>query len=251
MIAMLELLTEKEKETLRLFVRGHNAKTAARELALSVHTINERLRAARRKLNVTSSREAARLLLESESQTPKNSGDEQIGDARQEAWPDTHFTKPESPSSALWIGGVLTMLTFVTLSALLLSSGSPAQSTRSIGDPATPIETAQLNTLEASSHSWLTYVDAGNWAASFEATGRSFQQLNTVEGWAEASRQARVPLGAVIERETLTAEFVAAPPMGYAIVRFRTRFQNRSEARENVTLEQENGAWKVVGYVID
>ena len=56
MAEQLDTLTDKEKETLRLIVRGHDAKTAARELGLSVHTINERLRAARRKLDVTSSR---------------------------------------------------------------------------------------------------------------------------------------------------------------------------------------------------
>ena len=54
-------LTEKEKQTLRLMVRGHDAKSIARSLGLSVHTINERLRDARRKLAVSSSREAARM----------------------------------------------------------------------------------------------------------------------------------------------------------------------------------------------
>ena len=49
-------LTEKEKQTLRLIVRGHDAKSTARSLGLSVHTINERLRDARRKLAVSSSR---------------------------------------------------------------------------------------------------------------------------------------------------------------------------------------------------
>ena len=33
-------LTEKEKETLRLIVRGHDAKSMAAEFDLSVHTIN-------------------------------------------------------------------------------------------------------------------------------------------------------------------------------------------------------------------
>ena len=64
-------LTDKEKQTLRLMVRGHDAKSAASELALSVHTINERLRAARRKLEVTSSKEAARLLLQAEAQADR------------------------------------------------------------------------------------------------------------------------------------------------------------------------------------
>ena len=39
-----DALTEKEKETLRLMARGHDAKSAASALSLSVHTINERLR---------------------------------------------------------------------------------------------------------------------------------------------------------------------------------------------------------------
>lgn len=56
-------LTDKEKQTLRLILRGHDAKSTARHLGLSVHTVNERLREARRKLAVSSSREAARLLL--------------------------------------------------------------------------------------------------------------------------------------------------------------------------------------------
>ena len=56
----LDALTKKEKQTLRLILRGHDAKSAARELSLSLHTVNERLREARRKLGVTSSREAAR-----------------------------------------------------------------------------------------------------------------------------------------------------------------------------------------------
>ncbi|WP_370190036.1 LuxR C-terminal-related transcriptional regulator [Qipengyuania sp.] len=72
-------LTEKEKETLRLMARGHDAKSAAIALSLSVHAINERLRAARRKLAVTSSREAARLVLEHED--PENSVEEDLGDA--------------------------------------------------------------------------------------------------------------------------------------------------------------------------
>src|SRR5687768_9668004 len=59
-------LSDREKAVLRLLAKGFDAKSAARELGLSVHTVNERLRSTRRKLQVTSSREAARLLLERE-----------------------------------------------------------------------------------------------------------------------------------------------------------------------------------------
>lgn len=78
-------LTEKEKQTLRLIVRGHDAKSTARSLGLSVHTINERLRDARRKMSVSSSREAARLLLQAEGgdggpPTPNLQGNMRIGE---------------------------------------------------------------------------------------------------------------------------------------------------------------------------
>ena len=53
-VARYTILTDKERQTLRLILRGHDAKSSARALGLSVHTVNERLREARRKLGVTS-----------------------------------------------------------------------------------------------------------------------------------------------------------------------------------------------------
>ena len=77
----LESLSDRERETLRLLGRGHDAKSIASALDLSVHTVNERLRDVRRKLGVSSSREAARLLLahEAASEPPNNSGYKEIG----------------------------------------------------------------------------------------------------------------------------------------------------------------------------
>ncbi|MBW8742766.1 MAG: helix-turn-helix transcriptional regulator [Sphingomonas sp.] len=72
-------LSDRERQVLALLARSYDAKSIARTLRISVHTVNEQLRAARQKLGVTSSREAARLLLESEGDTPKILGDRQIG----------------------------------------------------------------------------------------------------------------------------------------------------------------------------
>src|SRR4051812_30067510 len=76
-----ESLSDRERQTLRLLGRGHEAKSIASALNLSVHTVNERLRVARRKLGVSSSREAARLLLahEAGSDLHENSGYKKIG----------------------------------------------------------------------------------------------------------------------------------------------------------------------------
>lgn len=55
-------LSEREIEILRLLVAGHTVKTIAARLGRSETSINERLRSARRKTGVGSSRELARLL---------------------------------------------------------------------------------------------------------------------------------------------------------------------------------------------
>lgn len=55
-------LSDREMEVLRLLVAGHTVKTIAVRLGRSETSINERLRSARRKTGVGSSRELARLL---------------------------------------------------------------------------------------------------------------------------------------------------------------------------------------------
>ena len=75
-------LTEREREVLRLLLAGHTAKSAASELDLSVHTINDHLREARKKLGVSSSREAARILGDEESAAPKRAHPNKPGWAR-------------------------------------------------------------------------------------------------------------------------------------------------------------------------
>ncbi|GGB29224.1 hypothetical protein GCM10011380_18400 [Sphingomonas metalli] len=58
----LDRLSPREREVLTLIARGHDAKSAAQALGISVHTVNDRLLGARRKLGATTSREAARRL---------------------------------------------------------------------------------------------------------------------------------------------------------------------------------------------
>jgi DNA-binding CsgD family transcriptional regulator len=73
------LLLDREKEILRLIVRGYDTKAIARELQLSNNVINERLREVRKKLGVTSSREAARHLANIEQDPHKKIVHNEIG----------------------------------------------------------------------------------------------------------------------------------------------------------------------------
>jgi hypothetical protein len=94
-------------------------------------------------------------------------------------------------------------------------------------------------------------LDQGRWDESYQLTATSFRKSNTAKVWAEASAQVRPPLGAAIARTLASQEFLPAPPHGYEVVKFRTRFANKAEAVETVTLDRENGVWRVVGVTID
>jgi DNA-binding CsgD family transcriptional regulator len=247
-------LTEKEKQTLRLIVRGHDAKSTARSLGLSVHTINERLRDARRKMAVSSSREAARLLLEVEGgapgpATPELFGDMGIGeDARQ----------PPVDQEAAPIGGagwvyrhlriLIGVLLMIFLLGLLALAAVPQGA---FAPPPTPIPAdAPIPAVVDTARQWLALVDQSRWEESYQATGSSFHALNTPQVWAAASEKVRVPLGAMISRTFVREENVPAPPDGYEIVKFRTRFANKADAVETVSLHREDGDWRVVGVTI-
>lgn len=67
----LSKLSEAELHILRLFAQGHTAKSVACETERSVGAVNERLREARRKTGVASSRELARILAAQESRDEK------------------------------------------------------------------------------------------------------------------------------------------------------------------------------------
>jgi DNA-binding CsgD family transcriptional regulator len=250
-------LTEREKQTLRLIVRGHDAKSTARQLGLSVHTINERLRDARRKMEVSSSREAARLLLEAEGagvdrQAPDFSGDTKIGadampvDAEHRAAPNR--VSKRGVREHLNSTGVLLMTAAIALLAFLALPQFASTPTQQPSAGSNAISNAEA--VEAARR-WLALVDQRRWDDSYRATGATFRKLNTLQVWADASEKVRTPLGDMVSRTFASQELMPAPPFGYEVVKFRTRFANKAEAIETVTLEREDGNWRVVGVIID
>ena len=254
----LDALTEKEKQTLRLILRGHDAKSAARELALSVHTVNERLRDARRKLGVTSSREAARRLLAEETpeSPPEILADKPLGDAS-----GAVSAAEEAASAACrwaWFGlgpglalptiGVLAMSLIL---AVLLLPASPISVLASA--PAVMTAAAAESEVAAAARAaedFLKLIDESRWADSYAATGAQFRQLNTLKRWAEVSEKVRPPLGKLLTRNLTTNEYVPAPPEGYRLVKFTSSYADGTNQVESLSLAWEVGAWKVVGIVI-
>ncbi|HIV76737.1 MAG TPA: DUF4019 domain-containing protein [Candidatus Sphingomonas excrementigallinarum] len=248
--AGIDALTDREKQTLRLIVRGHDAKSIARQLDLSVHTINERLRDARRKLAVSSSREAARMLLEVEDAPshPEYVGDMRIGEDRPDAVAD------ESPAPVVGveagirrpriiIGAILMTLVLglLALGGLThMTSAPPPTASTGVNDPAA-VEAAQR---------FVQLIDQSRWADSYRLTTTSFRKLNTEQVWAVTSEQVRAPLGKTVSRTLLSEDDIPAPPAGYRTVRFNTRFGTSAPVVETVTLEREDGEWRVAGIYV-
>lgn len=247
----IDVLTEKEKETLRLIVRGHDAKSAANELDLSVHTINERLRSARRKLDVTSSREAARILLESEAvgceATPERLVYEAFGDAGQPPSRDDPPIDAFRSNGALMTGGIA-MIVVSALALALSFAGSAADP--HVGQPATAETAAQLGEFESAARDWLEMADEADWRGTYEAASSTFRGGVSLEGW-EAAAQARTAFGDVARRAPEQVNVVESSGKDYQVVMFRTEFANGASAIERVTLEYEGGRFRVSGYWID
>ena len=98
---------------------------------------------------------------------------------------------------------------------------------------------------------FLVLVDESRWAESYAATGAQFRALNTLERWSEVSARVRPPLGKLLTRNLVTNEYVPAPPEGYRLVKFRSAYASGTQQTESISLAWEDGAWKVVGIVID
>ncbi|MEE4206118.1 MAG: LuxR C-terminal-related transcriptional regulator [Erythrobacter sp.] len=110
-------LTDREKECLRLWLDRRTAKEIGRELGISHHAVEKRLKTARTKLDVASSLEAARLLAQAESYGQAVTGATDLRSDRQ-----TWRSRQRQP---LVIGGIAMCLT-TFLALALVPADRPA-----------------------------------------------------------------------------------------------------------------------------
>ncbi len=102
---------------------------------------------------------------------------------------------------------------------------------------------------------WLSHVDAGQYAASWQEASSYLQGSVTESGWAMTVQGVRKPLGTVLSRHLKSAQHTTsapgAPDGHYVIMQFDTCFEHKQVAVETVTFMQEqDGTWKAAGYYI-
>lgn len=254
MNSQLQSLTPKEKEALRLLLAGYDAKSSARELGLSVHTINERLRDARRKLGVSSSREAARLLAATEGAADnplyKHFGVTSDDSARQ--MPPAAGPRPPRVR-IIWTGAIVTVIASV-IAAVLLLQGSGSAPTDSAAKTTNVRAEVAAAPAETSARAWLAFADKGDWQQTWATAATMFRSRVTGPEWAAMAGPVRQPLGKVLSRSLLhaqlTAELPGAPAGDYAVLQFATTFGVDTKAVETLTLVREGSDWKVAGYFV-
>jgi DNA-binding CsgD family transcriptional regulator len=122
MRAAIGRLTDNEKECLRRRLLPQTAKEMALELGVSPHAVEKRLKMARTKLGLSSSLQAARLLVQAESQRLVPHAPDLVIDPQR-----LHITLPSPGRRRWWIGGIAMSITIAAALALTLHGGSAPQ----------------------------------------------------------------------------------------------------------------------------
>ena len=114
--------------------------------------------------------------------------------------------------------------------------------------------TNELNAQKASD-AWLSMVDKGEYAESWQNTSSYFKNAIDQDQWQKALNSVRRPLGKLLSRKAIshyyTKTLPGAPDSEYVVIQYESSFQNKASAIETVTPSLEkDGIWRVSGYYI-
>ena len=255
MSADTSLLSEKEKEALRLLLSGHDAKSSAHELDISVHTLNDRLRSARRKLGVTTSKEAARVLAASEetasTSAPQSLAHKGLGvtqiQENQEIEPAANRSETGLLPLTTRQKGLLIMSIAIAASLALatLASVEPPQFVSAMFQSEDTTKTEEL------ARDWLALIDDGKFDESYDEAGQALRDQYARGLW-KFGLTLRMTKGAVQSREfsssKATLAYAGRVDGDFRIVDFNSLFKYNNRQIERVVFEKTLDGWKVIDY---
>jgi hypothetical protein len=107
----------------------------------------------------------------------------------------------------------------------------------------------------AAAEKWLSLIDDGRYADSWENADTSFKASVPQNKWVQLVQPIRDPLGKIVSRRvharTDRPTFPGAPDQEFIVIRFVSDFQNMNAADEVVTLSlARDGQWRTTGYWI-
>ena len=107
----------------------------------------------------------------------------------------------------------------------------------------------------ASSQKWLSLIDKGEYAKSWDESAAYFKNAITKEKWLESMNAYRKPLGKLVSRNLKSKQYATtlpgAPDGEYVVIQYETSFEYKKSATETITpMLDKDGTWRVAGYYI-
>ena len=253
-------LSEKECEALRLLLAGHDAKSSARELGITHHAVNDRLRSARRKLGASSSREAALTLAAHEGVGPQRLVHEALGDAPREGNGENKPIAPPKrrhfpPSPGRWKGLVILMSIIIAAAAVaaLVIPGNEEVARDGDTHPVEAVSPANAQS-SAAALSFMAKMDAGDAEGTYAAAAPSLRRSFKFDLWELGVLMTRLEGGAA-QRTLTKVERVAKPANpdheALEILTFDTIRLDGDRRIERIVMARTGGAWKVAKIDVD
>jgi len=108
---------------------------------------------------------------------------------------------------------------------------------------------------QAAALAWLSLVDRGQYAGSWEEASTYFKGAVTRDSWVQSLNAVRQPLGKNKSRKLLSSKYTqtlpGAPDGEYVVIQYRTTFEMKPSAVETITpMLGRDGEWRVSGYYI-
>jgi len=102
---------------------------------------------------------------------------------------------------------------------------------------------------------WVSLVDGGDYAESWNQTAGFFKNAVTKEQWQQSLKAVRAPLGKMVARKLKSKQYTktlpGVPDGECVVIQYETTFENKKSAIETVTpMLDKDGKWRVSGYYI-
>ena len=111
------------------------------------------------------------------------------------------------------------------------------------------ISSQQQDDLKQFATSWLNLIDTERFAESWKQLGSKLQAKYTENAWAKALHPLLSQAGKIKKRTFRSANYSDSQGQS-VVIEFDSSFANLKIGKENVTLTQEEGQWRVTGYGI-
>jgi hypothetical protein len=159
-------------------------------------------------------------------------------------------------------GGLLALLPILLLAGACRPAAKPKAAeqpapppTAAAASPVPPAKERAEQIAQRRAAAWLSLIDEGQYAASWEAACAMFRASTSKDQWNAALAGARGHLGPLTSRKLRAAQYETsldgAPPGKYVVVHYDSAFAKKPGTREIVTLlETPDASWKVLGYFV-